>query len=379
MKNTRYRILVIGLSYKRAGVESYILNMTRMFSSEQIELYFITNGAEKTYGQELQAMGHRFITVPQGRGIHFIAFYKEWSRIFRQYQFHAVYLNDCTIVQVDILRLAKWHRVPVRIFHAHSSSWRGSVPPPLHHKMMAAWNKKNIADISTLRLSCSKEAADWMFPPECPYTIIPNAIDIQKNTWSSQKREAFREKLNLSHTPLVGFIGRFAPEKNVVHFIHSFAELKQQIPQIVALLVGDGVQRPDIESAIKELQLPEGSIRLLGERHDISYIMSALDCLVMPSVVEGFPYTLVEAQTHGLPCVVSDRVSRHTDLTGLLRFVPLENQSEWVSAISSFIHSNTNRITYADKMRKQGYDAHDVFSNLQKRIIDGITSQYNVW
>ncbi len=364
-------MLVIGLTRNRCGVESYILNMVRSFSRNCWELYFPANGAEVTFGEELMAMGHRFIRIPAGRGRHFIRFYREWNRIFQHYQFDAVYVNDCSIVQIDILRLAKWHHVPVRIFHAHNSSWMGN-GPSLWHRAMAAWNKMHINSIATKLIGCSRESAEWMFPPNSRYDVIPNAIDVQKHAYSSEACRHIRQELGVGGAPLIGYIGRFAPEKNPLFFVQIVAELRKTLPDAVAVMVGEGELRPEVEAAMSDAGLPLGSIRLLGVRSDVADVMSALDCLVMPSLVEGFPYVLVEAQAHGLPCIVSDKVTGKTNIIGLVDFISLDRPGDWVEAICNALRKQIDRSSCAEEMRERGYDSPSVVAALEANIIQGV-------
>lgn len=364
-------MLVIGLSRERAGVETYILNMARVLSVKKFELFFPANGAEETYGEELLSLGHHFIKTPAVRGRHFISFYRNWNQIFRDYQFDGVYLNDCSMVQIDLLRLAKWHKVPVRVFHAHSSSWMGGVPSFVH-RLMAKWNKWHITTIATRLLSCSQESAEWMFPPNSHYKIIRNAIDVQKYSYSVSGRIKIRTELAVGDAPLIGFIGRFEPEKSPEYFVRTFSEMRKQLPDAIALMVGDGILRSSVEQAIDICKLPSGSIRLLGVRHDIPDIMSALDCLVMTSLIEGFPFILVEAQASGLPCIVSDRIPQETNITDDLTFVSLDKMEDWSPAIRLALASEMDRRIYSSILRDKGYDIEGIVSELEAELLEDI-------
>ncbi len=363
-------MLIIGLSRNRGGVESYILNMARSFSAERMELYFPVNGAEEVYGEELKAMGHSFIDVPRARGRHFISYYRQWNRIFKQCQFDAVYMNDCSTVSLNPLVQAWAHHVPVRIFHAHSSSW--VYDAPFIRRLFAAWNKRNINSLATKLLSCSKEAGEWTFPSGSKYKIIPNAIDIDKYMWSSAANHSFREELGVGDSPLIGYIGHLVPVKNPIHFVQIFAALRKEIPNAIAIMTGSGFLLQAVKEAVREQGLSDECFKLLGERNDVPRIMSALNCLVLPSLSEGFPLVLVEAQAQGLPCVVSDTVSQITNLSGLLDFVSLDDISGWVRAISKQLHRSEARVSYAQLMREIGYDRRDVFTKLMADIVESV-------
>ena len=89
----------------------------------------------------------------------------------------------------------------------------------------------------------------------------------------------------------------------------------------------------------------------------------------MPSLFEGFPFTLVEAQTSGLPCVVSSAISQEADLTGLIHFVePYASAEEWTEELLKC--AKQKRTDYTDKIIAAGYSARHTAEQV-KEIIDG--------
>jgi glycosyltransferase involved in cell wall biosynthesis len=101
----------------------------------------------------------------------------------------------------------------------------------------------------------------------------------------------------------------------------------------------------ELRSAIERNGL-EDRVRLLGVRDDIPELLNGSDVFLLPSLVEGFPVVLVEAQAAGIGCLVSDRVSAEVDLgMGLLAFLPVPEQvpseesercaAEWADALGS--------------------------------------------
>lgn len=133
-------------------------------------------------------------------------------------------------------------------------------------------------------------------------------------------------------------------------------EIMKEISKLNAtakfVFVGDGELRPQVEQKIQEYNL-EDRIVLLGPRDDANKWYSALDCLVMPSLFEGLPFTLVEAQAAGLSCVVSNTVSSDANITGLIEYVDL-NQSTKVWAEHILKTCEKERLDTKEQLKKQG-------------------------
>ena len=73
----------------------------------------------------------------------------------------------------------------------------------------------------------------------------------------------------------------------------------------------------------------EHDVIFTGIRSDIPKLMSAMDVLVMPSFFEGMPNAVIEAQATGLPCVIADTITKEANITGLVKYLPLEAPTLW--------------------------------------------------
>ena len=100
-------------------------------------------------------------------------------------------------------------------------------------------------------------------------------------------------------------VGRLSYQKNYETLIHSFADLANEFPAWRLRIVGEGEQRPALESQVAQLGLAQ-RVELAGAARDISSEYRAADLFCLPSRWEGFPNTLAEAMAHGLPCVAFD-------------------------------------------------------------------------
>ena len=139
-----------------------------------------------------------------------------------------------------------------------------------------------------------------------------------------------RNELNLGEQLVIGHVGRFNPQKNHSFLLEIFSALLKKEPSAVLLLVGGGEDLPKIQAKAQTLGIAE-NIRFLGVRSDVADLMQAMDVFVFPSLYEGLPVTMVEAQASGLPCLISDKVPEECIITeGLVDVMPLSASAEKV-------------------------------------------------
>ena len=121
------------------------------------------------------------------------------------------------------------------------------------------------------------------------------------------------------------------------------------------MLVGDGTLKSQIYEQIKKARI-QNSVILTGIRVDVNNLLQAMDVILMPSLFEGLPVSLVEAQASGLPLVLSDTISRDIKLSDYVQFLSIEDSLQnWVKAIMNF--SQVPRNEKGDKLIKlSGYD-----------------------
>ncbi len=167
--------------------------------------------------------------------------------------------------------------------------------------------------------------------------VLRNAVDTAAFAPNAEKRAAIRKELGLSDDIMtIGHVGRFFEPKNHGFLIDVFASLHKKHPNSRLVLVGDGVLKNQAEEKVKELSL-EDSVSFLGNRMDIPELLSAFDVFLFPSLWEGLPLTLIEAQAAQLPCFVSDTVTRAIDRSNLMTYLPLDIGAEkWAEAILSY-------------------------------------------
>ena len=314
------RIFIVGFSDNKGGVETYISNLNDSLDHTKFEVIYCL--------PEMTIDG-KVWSAPKNRHNYF-AYKRFWHKFFKCNKFDVIYYNTCDIVSVDMLKFAKAANIPIRIIHSHSTSLQQKLR--LIHKFTEKYNRKHIKNYATHLFACSKEAGEWMFGDK-HFTVLKNGIDISKYRYSKPKRENCRGYLNAKKQKIIGCVGRLNPEKNPLFALKIMKAVKALDNNTAFVFIGDGILKDELCAEVKNQGL-ENCVYLLGNRNDVNEWYSAFDCLLMPSLFEGFPFVLVEAQAAGLPCVVSSAVSEDTNLTGLVEFVGLDDSVEtWASTI----------------------------------------------
>ena len=125
--------------------------------------------------------------------------------------------------------------------------------------------------------------------------------------------------------------------------------------------MGDGSLRNDIEQRIKDYSLND-SVILLGKRNDVPQLLQAMDYFLLPSLSEGLPVSAIEAQAAGLPCFISDTVTKEVDITGLCTFLPNGEEKKWSESI---LANTVIRTDTSERIRKAGYDIKDTANRIE--------------
>ena len=130
-----------------------------------------------------------------------------------------------------------------------------------------------------------------------------------------------------------GHIGRFNIQKNHMFLLDVFNEIYKKNRNSVLLLIGDGELKNDILNKINTLKLND-SVFLLGLQDNVSNYLMAMDKFIFPSLFEGMPNVIIEAQASGLPCYISNTITKEANITGLVKYIGLNDSSkEWASII----------------------------------------------
>jgi len=175
-------------------------------------------------------------------------------------------------------------------------------------RLFFKWIEKFTAKYKAIIITVSeKDRQLWLKNKICPsekIITVRNGINLSDELNFLSKDDA-RKKLNLDlDNKIIGIVANFYAEKNYIFLIRSFAKLLKDKPELRLVIIGDGAERNKIENEMAALKLKD-KIILRGFVKDASKYLKAFDIFVLPSIKEGLPITLLEAQLAKVPIVAS--------------------------------------------------------------------------
>lgn len=346
------RILQVMASLDRGGAETYLMNIYRAINKDKVQFDFVVNSNQQEYAyeQEIKDLGGRIYRMENYRIVNSISYRNSWKRLLTEHPEWKIIHGHHTSPAFIYLSVAK--RLG-RITIAHSHTAGGTLSIKSQIKRLLRYPLRHLADHL---FACSKLAAKWMFGElHNRTTIINNAIDSSKFVFDEKKRMDKRQELGIGDCFVIGHVGRFSTQKNHEFAVRVFQEVHVEAKNSVLLLVGDGGTRKDIEMLVNKLNLT-GKVIFTGVRSDIPELMMAMDVFLFPSLFEGLPLTLIEAQASGLKCIVADSVSSEAKITDQVQFLSLdESPKYWAKRILEHI-GGYERPDCSKHISEMGYD-----------------------
>jgi len=343
------RVLQIVTYMGRGGLETMLMNYYRHIDHSKVQFDFLVHrDFEASYDKEIQMMGGRIYhvsrLVPWSRSYR--SELKEFFRGHSEYKIIHVH-QDC--LSSVALQCAKECGIPVRIAHSHNSNQTRDVK-----YLFKKYYMKQIPKFATELFACGKEAGDWMFGGNA-YEILRNAVDISKYEYSKIVAKDIRNKMGMDDNIVIGHVGNFSLAKNHTFLIEIFQEVVKIEPKARLFLVGEGPRMQLIQKMVRRIGL-EDKVLFLGKRADVNQLLQAMDVFVFPSLYEGLPVSMIEAQAAGLPCIISDHVSEECIVTkNLVTIMKLSDAScNWAKHIVE--RSKEQRNNHLEEIQAAGYD-----------------------
>lgn len=349
------KVLEICGSLGIGGAERVAANIC-MYASNEFEFhYLIFDGLGTDYVPEIESKGGKVFSLPSPSYGH-----KEYMRslgaLIEQYKYDVVHSHTQFNSGLNLL-VAHKHNVLVRIAHSHTTKTEHQVPAKqkLYEQAMRILIKKH----ATHYVACGKEAGEWMYGKkyfEEKGIIINNGIDTEAFMYSDTNREKIRRQYHISDSDFViGHSGMLSKLKNQRFLILLLSEILKRKPDTKLLLFGrdPGEMTDQLSRYADELKV-KNSVIFAGPVLNINECVSAMDVFAFPSLREGTPLALLEAQANGLPCVISDTIPNDVVLTDLVHPLPLENTESWIASLVSAKRNDSEE--YSNLLKEMGFD-----------------------
>ena len=362
-------LYVIGNPLDFGGISTFVMSYYRAIHGNDIHIDFLVYGDEKgIYDEEILNKHSQIFHVPI-RSKHPLKHHMTIKKMLKLNSYDIIHAH-VDAMNGYVLGLAKKARIKVRMSHAHNTAHLSSHPLK---KMILNYYKKKILNVATHFLTCSKDAATFMYQSikDDHIIYIKNATDLTRFRFNQNHRDMIRSYHCISNnTILIGHIGRFDHQKNHSFLLELVKEIKNQQNEMKLLCVGEGHLKQPFLKSVKENQL-ESLIEVINPVQAIEKYYSAFDVFVLPSLFEGFGYVLIEAQYNGLTCVSSTNVPLETNITKenmhLFLNAPL---SDWIEGIET---ASKQRNLYSDYQLFSHYDIKDASTLLKSFYQESVT------
>ncbi len=356
------------------GVYRYIFNNWEYMDHNKFEFSFLMQAPDelmktdewRKYGFEI-----RHFSIPQR--VDPERFRKEIYNILSD-GYDVIHLHTSYWRGFMIEEIAMELGIPRVIVHSHSSfiDQNDEVERDKQLEIHNLLKKKFSVDYATDYWACSRMAADWLYGPNIPrdrIKILPNAIDIDKFKYSEDARKKIRQEYHLENKLVLGCVGRFEYQKNQVFLIDVFKKLHEKRRDVFLIMIGEGIKETELRQKVHEYDLDK-SILFAGWKKDVNNWLQAFDIFVLPSLFEGFPISLIEAQASGLECIVSDTITRESKINDNVCFSKLD-LDKWVDNILNTC-PKIDRENGVKKIKLAGYDLVDSAKLLERYYLNEV-------
>ena len=316
------------------GAEMFVLNLLRNMDLSRFHVDLAVSFKEMKDGisKEVKDLGCNIFYLPYFKVYNYSQYVRAWNQFLTEHHYDIVHGHASNSASI-YLRIAKKHGCAT-IAHSHSAGFRGG----WFQRMVKAIIASGVTKVADYWFACSEKAAEHLYGKKYlnynNYYTIPNAINVEKYVFSDEIRNKIRKELNLSEDVfLCGHVGSLTAPKNHSFLLDVFASVLLKKPEARLLLCGDGQLRADIEHKADSLGIRDKVI-FKGIVRNVNEYMMAMDVLIFPSLFEGFPITIIEAEATGLPIVMSDVITREVDLTDYIYRYSLNDAPEkWASVV----------------------------------------------
>jgi glycosyltransferase involved in cell wall biosynthesis len=332
------RILNVVGRLDRGGVETWLMHVLRHIDRTRFAVDFLVHtDVTAAFDDEVRSLGSRIIPLPSPTpGLRYASRFRRAIQGGEGYDLVHSHVHHFSGV---VLRAAYLAGVRARIAHSHSDTSATQAMASTWRRGYLTMTEALIRRYATMGLAASAKAGEALFTwrptaAECPWRVLHYGIDLEPFKLAAD-RLATRKDLGIPEgTLVVGHVGNLVPVKNHPLLIRAFAEMSRHDAKTILLLIGTGPLRADLDAQIAALGLTQRVI-FAGARSDVPrLLMGAVDVFMFPSLWEGLPLAVVEAQAAGLPIVLSDKVSEEADIVPeqICRLSPEMDATAWADA-----------------------------------------------
>lgn len=359
MKKTKILTMTSSGLGRKEGISTVILDYYTYFEKEKYQLDIIASGDYSSQlVTEFQCIGVNVRYLPS-RKIKALSYIKGFIQLIKKEKYDAIYLHGSSAIMSIELIIAKIYGVKIRVVHSHNTT--------CDHKMIDKLLRPIFYRSYTKALACGTDAGKWLYGSRT-FDVIKNGRNVDVYRFNEEKRREVRDRLAVDdNTILFGHVGNFNRQKNQHYLIRIFKIIITMNSEVKLFLIGDGSTKKMVMKMVADEGLTDYVV-FTGTITNVSDMLQAMDMMFLPSLHEGLPLVVIEWQIAGLPCILSDNVTRECAYTDLVSFLPLSDPAEWAKKALEIAHVKRGKIAdmMLAKARENGFDLQENALILQK-------------
>lgn len=348
------------------GVETMLMNIYKNIDKNKFQFVFMVQNDSRKYADEISRYGGYIVQIKPLKEVGILEYIKSVENVCINEHVDVIHCHNLN-QNLILLYAAKKAGVKIRISHSHLTTCFSK-----YAKILMPIIRMGINRLATVKLACGCEAGKFLYGTK-DYILINNAIDLEKYISCEKDTETIKRELGINNKKIILHVGRLSEQKNHIYLVKIIQELVKTNNDIILLCCGKGPKYQEIYDIITKYGL-HSYIKLLGSRNDIDALMKISDLMLLPSLYEGFPVSLVESQASGLKAIVSDSVDKKSDLgLGLIDFLPIKENDiyQWSKLIIQYLNSGyivpDNRYNI---LTEKGYN-----SKINSKLLEDIYSE----
>lgn len=362
------RILHVVERMNRGGVEIWLMHILRTINRKNFHIDLLVHSAEPgEFDEEIMALGSKIIRCPHVKNpllysIHF-------NRILKKNQPYHIIHSHVHHFSGWILFLASMFGIPICISHSHTDSTLVDAKGSLIRKLYLGLMKKLINNYATIGIGVSNKAINALrmsHSSRLHWEVLHCGINLSPFSLLPHKNILRNEYKIPEDAIVLGHVGNLILAKNHKFMLEIAHEFMKTTPNSYLLLVGDGELSDGIKQQAKTLGIDQ-QILFLGTRQDIPNLLKMMDVFLFPSILEGLPLAVIEAQAAGLPIVISNSVAKEVDIVpGLLTWMSLSQSATiWAEACLQ-AYKNNEKISQEEACKVVSTTSFNILNNIRE-------------
>lgn len=348
----------------KGGIQSFVMSVFEHIDRSRVQIDFVLFiDREPSFVNAVQSLGGKVYKAPQFKKEGLFAYIRWWNKFFKEHSEYKIVHGHMKAYISLYLLIAKLHKC-ITIAHSHTAYPKLPFFKKIFEKLMLF----PLCYIADYHFACSVDAGKYFYGKsvvkKSSFHFIPNARATEMFAYNLEKRNNIRKELGFEDCFVIGHIGSFTQPKNHHFLLQVFAEIYKRKPNARLLLIGDGPLLRNIQEHTKKLHL-EKVVVFMGLRNNPQDYYQAMDVFVLPSLSEGLPLVLVEAQISGVLCVMSAHLPREIDFEcGLLHKISLTlSATEWANKILNL--PLITRRSYSIQASQKGFEITSLVKQLE--------------